>query len=94
VSIGCLRVDFRLAACRSLKEKRQRLNGLRDRFGRVPNVAVFESDHHDLLQRAEWTFVAGAAHADVVERVLAGIERDLQLWVDAELIGVRREWLD
>jgi uncharacterized protein YlxP (DUF503 family) len=60
----------------------------------VPNVAVFESDHHDLLQRAEWTFVAGAAHADVVERVLAGIERDLQLWVDAELIGVRREWLD
>jgi len=94
VSIASLCIDFRLDGCRSLKEKRQRLAGLRERFGRSPNVAVFESDHHDILQRAQWTFVAGAAEAVIVEQLLAGIERDLQLQVDAQLIDVRRLWLD
>jgi uncharacterized protein YlxP (DUF503 family) len=94
VSIARLCIEFRLGGCRSLKEKRQRLAGLRERFGRTPNVAVFESDHHDVLQRAQWTFVVGAAQARVVEQVLAGIERDLRLQVDAELIDLRRTWLD
>jgi uncharacterized protein len=93
VSIGVLRAEFHLGGCRSLKEKRQRLQGLRERFGRAPNVAVCESAHQELLQRAEWTFVAASAGPDVVERVLADIERNLQSSVDAELIDVRREWL-
>jgi len=93
VSIGSLRIDFRLEACRSLKEKRQRLAGMRDRFGRIPNLAVFESDLHDVLQRAQWTFVAAAASNDVVEQLLAGVERDVHELVDAEVIGIRREWL-
>jgi uncharacterized protein len=93
VSIGVMRVEFHLDGCRSLKEKRQRLQGVRDRFGRAANVAVYESDHQDLLQRAEWSFVAASAGADVVERVLADIERNLQMSVDAQLIDVRREWL-
>lgn len=89
-----MKIDFFLAGCRSLKEKRQRLNGIRDRFGRANNVAVCESDHQDLLQRAQWTFVAAAASRDVVERALTDIERNLHGSVDAELIEVRREWLD
>jgi len=93
VSIGLLKAEFYLDGCRSLKEKRQRLQGLRERFGRAPNVAVCESHHQDLLQRAEWTFVALSAGADVVERVLADIERELQTLVDAELISIHREWL-
>jgi uncharacterized protein len=88
-----MRVEFRLGGCRSLKEKRQRLQGLRERFGRAFNVAVCESDHQDLLQRAEWMFVAASAGRDVVERVLADIERNLQTSVDAELVDVQREWL-
>ena len=94
VSIGSLRIDFRLGGCRSLKEKRQRLAGMRERFGRMPNLAVFESDHHDVLNRAQWTFVAGAASAQVAEQLLAGIERDVQELVDAEVVDIRREWLD
>jgi uncharacterized protein len=94
MSIGVLEVEFYLGGCRSLKEKRQRLLGLRERFGRAHNVAVCESDHQDLLQRAEWTFVAASAGRDVVERALTEIERNLQGSVDAEIIGVRREWLD
>ena len=94
MSIGSIAVEFLLDDCRSLKEKRQRLNGLRDRFGRAPNVAVFESAHQDLLQRAQWTFVAGAASPVIVEQLLSGIERDLQNTVDAQLLDVRRTWLD
>ena len=94
MSIGVLKIDFYLSGCRSLKEKRQRLNGLRERYGRAHNVAVCESGHQDLLQRAEWTFVAAAASRDVVDRALTDIERNLQGTVDAELIEVWREWLD
>jgi len=93
VSIGSLCIEFRLAGCRSLKEKRQRLAGLRDRFGRTVNLAVFESDFADVLQRAQWTFVAGAADSVVVERLLAGVERDVQELIDAEVLDIRREWL-
>lgn len=94
MSIALLRVDFYLSGCRSLKEKRQRLNGVRERYGRASNVAVSESDHQDLLQRAQWTFVATAASRDVVDRALSDIERNLQGTVDAELVAIRREWLD
>lgn len=94
MNIGVLTIEFYVAGCRSLKEKRQRLNGIRERFGRSFNVAVCESDHQDLLQRAEWTFVAAAAARDVVDRALTDIERNLQGSVDAELIDVRRDWLD
>lgn len=94
MSIGLLRIDFYLGGCRSLKEKRQRLQGIRERFGRSLNIAVCESDHQDLLQRAQWTFVAASASADVVERVLMEIEHNLQAAVDAELVDVQRRWLD
>lgn len=94
VSIACLCIDFHLSGCRSLKDKRQRLSGLRDRFGRNPNLAVFESEGADDHARAQWTFVAAAASARVVEQLLAGIERDIETLVDAEVVAVRREWLD
>lgn len=87
-------IEFYLGGCRSLKEKRQRLNGIRERYGRAHNVAVCESDHQDLLQRAQWTFVAVAASRDVITRALTDIERNLQGTVDAELIDVQREWLE
>ncbi len=94
MSIGLLRIEFYVAGCRSLKEKRQRLNGIRERYGRAHNVAVCESAHQDLLQRSEWTFVAASAGRSVVDRALTDIERNLQTTVDAELIDVHREWLD
>lgn len=88
-----MRVDFRLSGCRSLKDKRQRLKGIRDRYGRAPNVAVCESNHQNSLQNAQWSFVATGASADVVERTLGEIERNLLMSVDAELVNVGREWL-
>ena len=93
MNVALLRIDFQLSGCRSLKDKRQRLKGMRDKFGRAANVAVCESQHQDSLQRAQWSFVAAASSADVVEQTLGEIERNVQLSVDAELIDVQREWL-
>ena len=93
MNVALLRIDFHLSGCRSLKDKRQRLKGIRDRYGRGANVAVCESNHQDSLQRAQWSFVAAASSADVVEQALAEIERNLQMSVDAEVVEVQREWL-
>jgi hypothetical protein len=54
---------------------------------------VFESESADVLDRAEWTFVAAASAASVVEQLLAGIERDVQEIVDAEVVRMVRERL-
>ena len=93
MNVRLLTVDFRLGGCRSLKEKRQRLKGLKDRFGRAPNVAVCESDFQDALQRAQWSFVATSANGDIAEKALSEILQSLQLSVDAELIDARQEVL-
>ena len=81
--LGVLELEFHLSGCTSLKQKRGRLAGLRDRFGRLTNVAVCESDHADALQRAQWSFVAAGSDAIVVRRTLDAVERDIVLHIDA-----------
>lgn len=88
-----LRVDLHFGGCRSLKEKRQRLKGLRERLGRATNVAVCESGGQNAHQHSEWSIIVTAADAVVVEKTLADLERAVQLSVDGALLGVRREWL-
>lgn len=93
MNVRLLTVDFYLGGCRSLKEKRQRLKGMKERFGRSFSVAVCESDYQDVHQRAQWSFVATAASGDVAERALAEILQSIQTSVDAELIDVYQETL-
>lgn len=93
MNVRLLTVDFYLGGCRSLKEKRQRLKGMKERFGRAANVAVCESDHQNAHQRSQWSFVATAASGDVAERALSDILNTIQMSVDAELIGVHQEVL-
>lgn len=81
-------VDFHLVGCRSLKEKRHRLSGLRDRFGKQSNVAVCESAYHDLHQQAQWAFVAVGVSRRKIEQTLASIEQALGSTVDAVIIRV------
>lgn len=91
--VGLLRLNLFLHGCRSLKEKRQRVGGLRDRFGRQVNVSVCESQHADSLQRAEWSFVASAGDGVIVERIFSDIERAARGSLDAELLDADFEWL-
>lgn len=91
--IGLLRVSFVLPGCRSLKEKRQRLGGLRERFGRQVNVAVCESNFQDIHDRAEWSFVAVALTSRLVEQTLSDIEQRIVETVDANVAEFARELL-
>lgn len=91
--VACLTVEFFLEGCRSLKEKRHRLRGLRDRFGRRPNVAVCESGYQDDHQRGEWTFVVVASHMPVVQGIMDRIESKIEEVVDAEIADIDRDEL-
>ena len=75
--VGLLRAGFYLRGCASLKEKRQRLGRLRDKFGKQTSLAVCESKHADELRRGEWTFVACAGSEVVVQQTLTEVERYL-----------------
>jgi len=91
--VGVLRASFYLHGCQSLKEKRQRLSRLRDKFGKQTALAVCESGHPDDLKRGEWSFVAAASSDVVVQQILSDVETYLSTSIDAELLNLDREWL-
>jgi len=93
MNIELLVVEFRLPGCESLKEKRRRLVGLRERFGKLINVAVCESDYQDAHKQAQWSFVVAAADPKIVANQLSKIEEYLNTEVDAVITAVHREKL-
>lgn len=91
--IAILTVSISLPGCRSLKEKRQRMGGIHERFGRNPAVAVCESGERDRLDASEWTFVVAANESQKVESLCSEIEEKLLRSVDGRLGDMTREWL-
>jgi uncharacterized protein YlxP (DUF503 family) len=55
VVVGLITWELHLAACQSLKDKRQILKSLKDRLHQRFNLSAAETDHQDLWQRAEIT---------------------------------------
>ncbi len=78
-------VEFHLHGCGSLKEKRSRLGGFRQRVGRQTGVALIESDFADAHDRSGWTLAVltntGRGFDPVRDEILKEAER-----VDAELV--------
>ena len=93
MKVALLDVGIRLSGCRSLKEKRGRLGGLRERYGRNTQVAVCEAGDQDIHDQAAFAFVVAAADATVVERILNEIETDLPGRIDGDVFAMRRQWL-
>jgi uncharacterized protein YlxP (DUF503 family) len=93
MQIGVLTCSFILPGCRSLKEKRQRLGGFKDRFGKQAGLAVCESGYSDAHQRAEWSFVAVAQNKRLIEQTLSDVERKMTEVTDAQLVDVSREFV-
>ncbi|MDR5866138.1 DUF503 domain-containing protein [Halomonas koreensis] len=91
--IGILTLTFALPGCASLKEKRQRMGGLHERFGRNPAVAVCESGERNRLTVSEWSFVVAARSVAEVESLCSEIEDKLQCGVDGRVLEARREML-
>lgn len=91
IAILCL--EFHLEGCASLKEKRQRLGKLRDKFGKQTSIAVCESDYHDVLQSAQWSFVATSSDKVTVEKLVRQIDQYAASSLDAVISHVDLQWL-
>jgi uncharacterized protein YlxP (DUF503 family) len=75
VIVGLITWELHLAACHSLKEKRQIVKSLKDRLHQRFNVSAAETDHHDLWQRAELSAVVVTTDRQHAEQVLREADR-------------------
>lgn len=91
--IAILTMTLSLPGCRSLKEKRQRMHGMHERYGRNPAVAVCESGGRDSLETSEWTFVVAGLTVPEVESLCSEIEDRVQRSVDGRVMETTREIL-
>lgn len=91
--IAVLTLNISLPGCASLKEKRQRMGGLHQRYGRNPAVAVCESGEHHRLEASEWTFVVAGNDRQKVESLCSEIEDKIQRTVDGRVMDATRELL-
>ncbi|MGH7569074.1 MAG: DUF503 domain-containing protein [Gemmatimonadales bacterium] len=73
--VGVMTWELHLAACQSLKDKRQILKSLKDRLHNAYNVSVAETDHQDLWQRAELTACVVSNERRHAEDVLRQADR-------------------
>lgn len=87
-------LDVHLPGCRSLKEKRSVLRPLLERLQRRFAVSVAEVDHQDLWQRAGLGVAAVSGSGTVLAQLLDDVERFVWAQPDAEVIEVRRYWLE
>ncbi|HHX35526.1 MAG TPA: DUF503 domain-containing protein [Gammaproteobacteria bacterium] len=91
--IGILTMVFSMPGCSSLKEKRQRMGGMHERFGRNPAVAVCESGEHDRHDASEWTFVVVGISKREIESLCSQIEDKVQRTVEGRVMDVKQEFL-
>lgn len=91
--ITVLTVILSLPGCRSLKEKRQRIGGLHERFGRNPAIAVCESADRERHDASEWSFVVAAISPQRVASLCSEIEERIERTVDGRLVDASREVL-
>lgn len=94
IAAGLLTVDMLTPNGRSLKEKRQVLNSLKDRLRRRFNVSVAETDYHDKWQRSQLSIVGVARDRVELEarltRVLNFLEGELKITIlDHKLQALR-----
>jgi len=75
VIVGVTTWELHLAACQSLKDKRQILKSLKDRLRNACNVSVAETDHQDLWQRAELSCCVVSGTRRHAEEVLSAADR-------------------
>jgi uncharacterized protein YlxP (DUF503 family) len=91
--MAILTLVFHLEGCHSLKDKRRRLSGIRERHGKATNLAICETEYQNSLNKAQWTFVAVANDRDIVLKTLDSLEAKLDNDLDAQIIGREFDWL-
>jgi len=90
VYVGALLIELRIRGMRSLKEKRHVVKSIVTDIGRAHTVACAEVDHQDLWQRSDIGVSVVSSSAGRVERMLAGVQRDVERRTDVEVLGATR----
>jgi len=93
LQIAILTISVYLPGCGSLKEKRQRIGGMHERFGRSPSVAVCESGGHDRHDTSEWSFVVTGLTRRDVESQCRQIEEKLLRTIDGRVHDIHCDFL-
>ena len=91
--VGVCELDLLIPGSSSLKEKRFVLRSLKDRLRNKWNVAVTESAHHELWQRATLCVVTVSNDSAVVHSVLSKVSNFVETNPRVELLDVRVELL-
>jgi uncharacterized protein YlxP (DUF503 family) len=77
VVVALLSLECHLPTARSLKDKRMVIRSLKDRIGRF-NVALAETGHQDVWQRAGLSVVTVAATEALAERELEAVLDEIE----------------
>jgi uncharacterized protein YlxP (DUF503 family) len=84
--MAALRLDLRIPACGSLKEKRHVLKTLSSGIRSTFEVAVAETGYQDKWQRAELGVAAVAAEGYHLKTGMHSVERFVERWAEVEII--------
>ncbi len=90
--LGVLEIELHLPACRSLKEKRSVLRPILETARSRYRVAIAETGHQDLHQRAVLEVAAVAAAEHVVRHELDAVERLVWSSPGLEVVAARLWW--
>ncbi len=91
MEIRLVTIGLHLEGSLSLKEKRQRLSGLKTRLGQMAQFAICETDHADLPQSAEWSVVVLAPNKANMSQHLNLLEQMLTEYLDARITHFEQE---
>lgn len=84
--VGIVRIELHLPAARSLKDKRQVVQGLKERIRQRVRAAVAEVDHQELWQRAALGVAVVSGEAHQVDELLQSVRRLVDDTPGAELL--------
>ncbi len=84
--IGFLLLDIHFPLSHSLKEKRKRLNRIKDRFKNRYNIALAELEYQDKWQRTKIGVVTVNTQKSVVEKLLSRIISEAEENIDGEVL--------
>jgi uncharacterized protein len=84
--MAALRLDLRIPACGSLKEKRHVIKTLTNGIRSTYQVAVAETGYHDQWQRTELGVAVVGSEGYHLRKVLHGVERFVERWDEVDVI--------
>lgn len=90
--VACLRIQFHLPGCSSLKEKRFVLRSLKDRLRNRFNVALCEIGYQDKWQRSEIALVTVAGDRKGIDAAVQSILNFLEREERAVLTECEKEF--